>query len=127
VSSIHDYEPIITIPSVHADGPLALYRGWANAPGLVHLDLGSQIVTTSAQGADLTALAKAILNETEPEALVANQKAAEPSAPEFKVGDRVRVTAFAEGDQWHNHVGGHPRQSSQWRVASRVRRRLGGL
>lgn len=54
---------------------------------------------------DLRALGKAILNAVEPEALVENQKATEPEPYKPQVGDAVRVTAFADDDPWHNHVG----------------------
>lgn len=90
--SLHDFKPLVTVPSVHDDGDLALYT---NGPSgtLIHLDLGDEIVTTS--DVDLAPLAKAILNAVEPEALVENQKDAEPEPHQFKVGDWVKVSGDA--------------------------------
>lgn len=86
--SLHDFKPLVTVPSVHDDGDLALYT---NGPSgtLIHLDLGDEIITTS--DVDLAPLAKAILNAVEPEALVENQKDAEPEPYRPQVGDWVKV------------------------------------
>lgn len=72
--SIHDHAPLVTVRSIHDDGDLALYM---SAKGRIHLDLGDKIVTT--YDTDLVPLAKAILNAVEPEALVENQKVADPA------------------------------------------------
>lgn len=60
-------------------------RATANANGRAYLGYAAQD--------DLLALGKAILNAMEPEALVENQKAAEPEPYKPQVGDLVRVTA----------------------------------
>lgn len=93
--SLHGYDPLITIDSVHDDGPLALYQSPYDDDRL-HLDLGNEIVTSSST--DLAPLAKAILNAVEPDALVENQPAiAEPTptrrvaTPKFPVGTRVKI------------------------------------
>lgn len=93
--SAHDYEPLITVDSVHDDGPLALYQSPYDDDRL-HLDLGNDMVTSS--DTDLAPLAKAILNAVEPSALVENQRVVdEPTptrrvaSPKFPVGTRVEI------------------------------------